>query len=144
MANNTLLGFDFGERRIGLATGDRETQLCSPLTTLHSRDGAIDWPAIAKLIEQWQPAALVVGVPRHMDGTDSAMTARAARFARQLHGRYALPVHEADERTTSVQAEEIIRDNRGSGGRRRSNKGDVDKIAATLILQHWLEAGEPE
>ncbi len=140
MARNTVLGFDFGERRIGLAVADRETQLCSPLTTLLSPHGAIDWRAIGELLEQWQPQALVVGIPRHMDGSDSAMTLRAARFARQLHGRYGLPVHEADERRTSREAEDIIRDNR-SKGRRRSEKGDIDKIAATLILQHWLETG---
>lgn len=140
MANNTLIGFDFGERRIGLAVGDAETGLCSPLNTLHSKDGSIDWLAIGKLLDEWRPAALVVGVPRHMDGSDSEMTSRASRFGRQLHGRFMLPVHEADERTTSRQAEDIMRDNRCKG-RRRSSKGDTDKIAATLILQHWLEAG---
>lgn len=140
MSKNTLIGFDFGERRIGLAVGDQETGLCSPLTTLHSKDGSIDWGGIGTLLGEWSPAALVVGVPRHMDGSDSAMTLRAAKFARQLHGRFALPVYEADERTTSRQAETIMRDNRGQG-RRRSVKGDTDKIAATLILQHWLEAG---
>ncbi|MGB0865096.1 MAG: Holliday junction resolvase RuvX [Granulosicoccaceae bacterium] len=140
MGKNTLLGFDFGERRIGLAIGDRETGLCSPLATVYSKDGSIDWAAIKKHLEEWQPAALVVGVPRHMDGSDSAMTTRAAKFGRQLHGRFALPVFEADERTTSRQAESILRDNRGKG-RRRSDKGDTDKIAAALILQHWIEAG---
>jgi len=140
MGKNTLIAFDYGERRIGFAVGDQETGLCSPLSTLHSKDGGIDWQAIGKLLEEWQPAALVVGVPRHMDGSDSDMTARASRFGRQLNGRFALPVHEADERTTSRQAEDIMRDNR-SKGRRRSSKGDTDKIAATLILQHWLEAG---
>ncbi len=142
MSANTLIGFDFGERRIGLAVGDRETGLCSPLTTLTSKDGSIDWAGIEKLLAEWRPAALVVGVPRHMDGTDSEMTARAARFGRQLQGRFNLPVHEADERTTSRQAEGVIRNNRASG-RRRTSKGDTDKIAATLILQHWLEAGDP-
>lgn len=140
MSKNTFIGFDFGERRIGLAVGDQETGLCSPLTTLHSKDGSIDWDGIGSLLSEWKPAALVVGVPRHMDGSDSAMTLRAAKFGRQLHGRFALPVHEADERTTSRQAETIMRDNRGQG-RRRSVKGDTDKIAATLILQHWMEAG---
>lgn len=140
MHTNTLLGFDFGERRIGLAVGDRETGICSPLSTLHSRNGSIDWDCIGQLLAEWRPSALVVGIPRHMDGSDSAMTERATRFGRQLHGRFSLPVHEADERTTSIQANDIIRDNR-SKGRRRSDKGHTDKIAATLILQHWLEAG---
>lgn len=140
MPATTLIGFDFGERRIGVATGDRETGLCAPLTTLHSRDGSVDWAAIGAILAEWQPAALVVGVPRHMDGADSPMTARAARFGRQLHGRFALPVFEADERATSRQAEGIVRDNRARG-RARSRKGDTDKIAATLILQHWIEAG---
>jgi len=143
MAAHTLLGFDFGERRIGLAVGDRETGLCSPLTTVHSKDGSIDWEAIGKIIDEWKPAACVVGVPVHMDGSESPMTQRAAKFGRQLHGRFAVTVHEADERSTSRQAESIIRDNRSKGGRRRAQKGDSDKIAATLILQHWLESGEP-
>lgn len=139
--SDTLLGFDFGERRIGIAVGDRETKICSPLSTLHSKDGRIDWDAIADLLHEWKPSALIVGVPLHIDGNRSAMTDRASKFGRQLQGRFNLPVFEADERTTSRQAETIVRDNRGLG-RRRTSKGDIDKIAASLILQHWLETGD--
>lgn len=126
---STLLGFDFGERRIGVATGQTVTRTASALTTLHwGPEAPLPWDRIAALVAEWQPAGLVVGLPLHLDGTESEMAARARRFARQLEGRFGLPVHLVDERLSSWQAEAM--------GRR----GEVvDAEAARIILQDWLD-----
>ncbi len=137
--NGTFLGFDFGLRRIGVAVGQVITCGSNPLTTLTSQGNNPDWMAIKLLIDEWQPEGLVVGIPVHMDGKETAITQRAQQFARQLAGRFNLPVHSADERLSSREAESIIKHNRQSGRRNKSTKKDVDKIAATLILQTWLE-----
>lgn len=134
----TVLGFDFGLRRIGIATGQTVTGSASPVAVASATDGRPDWNVIDTAVREWAPDALVVGVPLLMDGTEQPVTHRARRFARQLAGRYGLPVHEADERLSSAQASRMLTDARQSGGRRRTRKGDVDRIAATLILEHWL------
>jgi len=134
------LAFDFGERRIGVASGQSLTATAAPLTTLHSPQGAIDWAAIGALIDEWRPDALVVGLPTHMDGSEMPLTDRARRFMRQLHGRFRLPVHAQDERLSSREAEALLRERRAGGQRGRTRKGDVDKMAAALILQRWLDA----
>jgi len=139
---HTYLGFDFGLRRIGVAAGQAITRSASPVTTVAARNGVPDWTAIDALIADWRPDALVVGVPLLMDGTEQPLTARARRFGRALAARYVLPVHEADERLSSAAAETLISDARASGGRRRTRKGDVDRIAATLILERWLAHGD--
>lgn len=131
----TLLGFDFGTRRIGVAVGQEVTGTARPLTTLRSPNGAVDWEAVSRLIEQWRPDALVVGVPLHMDGTEQEMTRAARRFGNRLRGRYNLPVHTVDERLTSDEAERLLRD----AGRGGAEKGVIDAVAAQLILQAWLE-----
>ncbi|MEM6985294.1 MAG: Holliday junction resolvase RuvX [Pseudomonadota bacterium] len=135
----TLLGFDYGERRIGVAVGHTETGLANPLTTVFNKADGTHWPALLDLVHTWKPSALVVGVPTHMDGTATSMTRRALAFCAALTERCALPIHQADERTTSRDAENIIKANRKQG-RRRAHKGDSDKIAAALILQRWMES----
>ena len=134
----TVLGFDFGLRRIGIASGQTITGSASPVAVAAATDGRPDWNTIDTAVREWAPDALVVGVPLLMDGTEQPVTHRARRFARQLAGRYGLPVHEADERLSSAQASQLLSDARQSGGRRRTRKGDVDRIAATLILERWL------
>lgn len=134
----TVLGFDFGLRRIGIATGQTITGSASPVAVATATDGRPDWTVIDTAVREWAPDALVVGVPLLMDGTEQPVTHRARRFARQLAGRYGLPVHEADERLSSAHASRLLADARQSGGRRRTRKGDVDRIAATLILERWL------
>lgn len=133
----TLLGFDFGTRRIGIAIGQEITGTARPLTTLHSRDGSVDWIAVSTLLEQWHPDALVVGLPLHMDGTEHERTRLARRFGNRLHGRYNLPVFMVDERLTSVEAEALLA---ASGVPAES--GETDRVAAQLILQAWLD-GKP-
>jgi putative Holliday junction resolvase len=135
-AHQTLLGFDYGRKRIGVAVGQQITRSATALTTVRARDGKPDWPAIGQLIAEWKPDALVVGIPYHMDGTEQDMTRAARRFCRQLEGRFRLPVYQADERLTSYIVESSLP--------AKSNNGhhDIDPLAARLILQDWLQQKE--
>ena len=126
MIDGVVLGFDFGTRRIGVAIGNRLTGRARPLTTVDVADNDARWKQLSALIDEWQPAELAVGIPRHPDDTPHAMTARCERFARQLEGRYRLPVARVDERYSSVVVE---------------HEADVDAAAAAVILQQWLDAG---
>ena len=123
----TLLAFDFGEVRIGVAVGNTLTESAEPLCVLPSVPTQQRFDAIARLIAQWQPAALVVGRPLHPDGAPHQMTARCERFARQLAGRFGLPMHLVDERYSSVQAL--------SDGARPEQ---LDAQAAAIILRQYL------
>ena len=124
----SFLAFDFGVRRIGVATGNSLTRTATPLTTV-AVEGEARLAAIGALIAEWRPAALVVGVPRHPDGAAHANTERARRFGRQLAARFGLPVHEVDERYTTTAA-------RAEGAR------DLDAAAAALILEQFLARTE--
>ena len=128
-----LLGFDFGAKRIGVAVGQELTRTARPLETLKSRDGGPDWAGISRLIEQWRPDALVLGLPLNLDGSDHEITRLARRFGNRLRGRYNLPVHTIDERLSSAEAEALLAE------KGRFDKSDVDKVAAQVILQSWLE-----
>lgn len=132
--STTLLGFDFGQKRIGVAVGQTLTGTARALTTLSNRNGAPDWEAITRLLEEWRPDALVVGIPFNMDDTEHEMTRAARRFGNRLAGRYNLPVYTVDERLTSFEAEQELGER---GGRYR--KEDIDMLAAQYILQAWLE-----
>jgi putative Holliday junction resolvase len=135
----TLLGFDYGRRRIGVATGQESTHTANALTTLNCPNQQPDWIEIGKLIDTWKPDALVIGVPYHMDGGEHEITQAARRFGRQLHGRFHLPVYEMDERLSSHEAESRLQEQRSSGRRKKGDKKDIDKLAAQIILQDWLE-----
>lgn len=132
-----LLGFDYGTRQIGVATGQSVTRQARPLTTLKARDGIPDWDEIAALIKEWQPGALVVGLPLNMDGSPSDMSQRAEKFARRLHGRFGLPVYTHDERLTTRAAKDRQQQQRGRPASYR--KDPVDALAAAILLQGWLE-----
>lgn len=131
----TVLGFDYGSKRIGIAVGQTISASARGLTTLQSRHEKPDWEAIGKLIEEWHPSALIVGLPLHMDGSEQELTQKVERFVRQLEGRYRLPVFSVDERLTSLEAESILEDNLGH---RRFAAEEIDKLAAQLILEDWL------
>ena len=133
----TLLGFDFGLARIGVATGELETGQASALTTVHAESDSARFQAIAALIAEWRPVALVVGIPTHLDGSEHALSARCRRFANQLHGRFGLPVLPCDERLSSVAAEAELS---GAGMKHwRERKSVLDAVAARLILQTFLD-----
>ncbi|MBK9132196.1 MAG: Holliday junction resolvase RuvX [Gammaproteobacteria bacterium] len=138
-SGRTLLGFDYGTQQIGVAVGQELTATSTPLATLASRNENPDWDAITRLIEAWRPAALVVGIPLNMDGTEQPMTESARRFARRLEGRYRLPVHLADERLSTVEAGRLLRESATDSGTRRSRRRrELDEVAAHLILQTWF------
>ena len=128
----TFLGFDFGVKRIGIAVGQRVTGTATALCTVNARDHAPDWAQISALIKEWRPDALVVGLPMHADGTDSAITRAARKFAQQLEGRYRLPVYMIDERHSSQAAADLLADEQNS-------KTGLDAMAARIILQDWLD-----
>jgi putative Holliday junction resolvase len=130
----TLLGFDFGNKRIGIAVGQCVTGTATALCTVTSNQGAPDWERITGLVGEWRPDALVVGLPRHADGTDSDITRAARKFAQQLEGRYRLPVYLMDERLSSQAATTLQQGDRGG-------KVGLDAIAARIILQDWLDTG---
>jgi len=134
--SGTVLAFDFGEKRIGVAVGEWALAQAHPLTTIRSEANAERFSAIAALIKEWQPASLVVGLPVALDGEAHAMTARCTRFANQLRGRFNLPVAYAEERLTSVEAGERLRE---SGHNAKSAKEHVDALAAQIILQCYFE-----
>jgi putative Holliday junction resolvase len=131
-----LLAFDFGLRRIGIATANLKTYTASPLTTLES-DRALLWAGLDRIVDEWQPAQLVVGVPES-DET-GAVASRARAFAAALAERYSLPVATVDETLTSAAAQAELADGRRSGYlRRRSARGRVDRAAACLIAEQWM------
>ncbi|NOX77062.1 MAG: Holliday junction resolvase RuvX [Gammaproteobacteria bacterium] len=132
-APRTLLGFDYGTSRIGVAVGQELTATATALVTVRARDGKPDWPAITLLIEQWQPDAVVVGLPLNMDGSFHDLSKRAQRFGNQLHGRYNLRAYFMDERLSSLEAERELR-----GKSRKVRAADIDKVAAKVILESWL------
>lgn len=137
-APDVVLAFDFGTRRIGVAVGSAITGRAQALTTLHHRDGP-DWDAITRLVAEWRPQALVVGLPLLEDGSEQAITGHARWFMRQLGTLFGLPVHAVDERFSSIEALERLRTQRATGARkRRLQKGDTDSMAAQIILEGWL------
>ncbi|MDT8383581.1 MAG: Holliday junction resolvase RuvX [Gammaproteobacteria bacterium] len=134
-----FLAFDYGTRRIGVAVGQALTGAATALGTVRATDGKPDWDAISQLIAQWQPDEVVVGLPLNMDGTDSELSRRAQRFGNQLQGRYNLRAHFMDERLSSLQAEEELRERPPARGRsRRVQAADIDQQAARIILESWL------
>lgn len=131
----TVLAFDFGTRRIGVAVGNTVTRVARPLATLMAQPEAVRAAAIALLVAEWQPSTLVVGVPVHADGTPHAMTARARQFARELADRFGIRVEHADERHTTQLAQAAL----SAAGAGRRGRDVRDQIAAQLILQGWFD-----
>ena len=137
---HVLLAFDFGEKRIGVATGNTLTGAAQPLGTVAETTTDGRFARIGALIREWQPARLVVGRPLHPDGAAHEVTARAERFARQLEGRFGLPVSLVDERYSSVAAQARLRA-QGRGARGRAAQGD-DAMAAAIILEQDLSEAQ--
>jgi putative Holliday junction resolvase len=142
----TLLGFDYGLKRIGVAVGQELTGTATALVTIRATEGKPDWEAITKLIKQWNPDELVVGLPLNMDGTFHDLSYKAQRFGNQLHGRYNLRAHFMDERLSSLEAERQMKNsqrapikNARQKKSRKIQKADIDKMAAKVILESWLD-----
>ena len=135
-----VLALDFGLKRIGVASGDTLTRLAHPRSTLRNGPQGPDWPALDRALADTRPARIAVGEPYNADGSVSALTEAARRFAAELAQRSRLPVDLVDERWSSQDAEERLRDARASGDRRRRvTKEDVDAVAAAVILERWFE-----
>jgi putative Holliday junction resolvase len=140
-APTLALGFDFGVRRIGVAAGDTLTRKASPVTVVTLGATGDDWQGLMRVVEEWRPGLLVVGIPYNEDGSESPMTQRARAFAGELGKRTGLEIACTDERYSSLEAEVELRDARHSGARvRRVCKEDVDRTAACIILERWLDS----
>lgn len=141
----TLMGFDFGTARIGVAVGETESGMAQPLIVINSEANDVRFGEIAKLIAEWEPAALVVGMPSTEDGSEHAMAPRCRRFANQLIGRFSLPVKFFDESLSSAEADEILREAGGKFSDWRERKRILDAVAAQRILQSYLDTSrEPQ
>ena len=123
-----LIGFDFGLKRIGVATANTATMIATPLTILRAHSGVHDWIAVSRIIDEWTPDLLVIGLPVNMDGSDGELSSRAKKFARRLSARFDKRTVMIDERLTSHEAKKI----------RPHEK--IDDLAATFILETWLNA----
>ena len=126
------LGFDFGSHKIGIAVGQSVTATATPLTTLSYVKHKPDWDGIERIISEWKPDTLVIGLPYQMDDEEAELAERAKKFARQLHGRFHLPVEMVDERLTSREASNRL------GKKACKDVTLVDSMAAKLILETWL------
>lgn len=130
-----VIGFDFGLRRIGVATGQTITQTASPAAIVKSKDGKPDWDHISQLFEKWQPVAIVVGLPMHLNGDAQALTQPARKFGQRLSGRYERPVFYIEEQLSSIEAENRMRPKPGQA---------IDDHAAQIILENWLCENIPQ
>lgn len=135
-ASGTVLSFDFGTRRVGVAVGDLSLGIAHPAATIDAEDNVTRFAAIERLVSEWKPALLVVGLPVHMDGTEHEMTRLARRFANRLEGRFGLPVELADERLSSEDAALALAE---AGTRPERRRRVVDQVAAQRILQDYLD-----
>ncbi len=140
MKTRVVICFDFGLRRIGLASGDTLTRTATPLATVAHHESGPDWPAIDRQVRLLGPDLVVVGVPYNEDGSPGTLAPRADAFAQALQERYGLEIARIDERYSSTAAHSLLREQRASGQRRRQlGKGDIDSAAAAVMLASWLE-----
>lgn len=135
----TVLAFDFGLKRIGIASGDTLTRTAAPRPAVPAKVGRPDWDAIGRQVKALQPGLLVVGAPYNVDGTPGALVPAARRFATELEHRFGLPVNMVDERWSSLEAAEALKAQRAAGDRRRRvTREHIDSAAAAVILERWL------
>lgn len=136
MNAKTVLGFDFGTKSIGVAVGQQITASATPLLSLKAVDGIPNWDEIAKLIQEWQPDLVVVGLPLNMDGTEQEMTHRARKFANRLNAKFGVKIVTQDERLTTTDAKARLFE---LGGFKALTKGQVDAVSAVLIVESYFE-----
>ncbi len=140
MTTNRILSFDFGLKRIGVATGNRQTKTAQALSTLPASNGQPDWHVLDKILQQWKPTLLVVGLPLAMDGSESIMSSAARKFGAKLSEHTGLTVNFVDERLTSVTADRILRESVEPGKKMTKKRaGAIDNLAAQLILQTYFD-----
>ncbi|WP_087023897.1 Holliday junction resolvase RuvX [Thaumasiovibrio subtropicus] len=135
--SRTIIAFDYGTKSIGVAIGQELTGTANPLAAFKARDGVPNWDDIEKLLKEWQPELLVVGLPLDMEGGElEAITPRARKFANRLHGRFGLQVELHDERLSTREAKSALFE---TGGYRALSKGNIDSQSAVVILESWFE-----
>ena len=123
-ANELIMGFDFGTKKIGIAVGQRLTETATPIGIIYNNRGKPNWGKIEQLVNEWQPSRFVVGLPLNMDDSDSKMSLLATKFAQELAGKFSVPAETMDERLSSFEV--------------RQHDKDVDDLAAVVILESWL------
>ncbi len=134
---STALCFDFGEQRIGVAVGEHLLASANPLTTIDNESNEVRFEIITKLVKEWQPKLLIVGLPLSLDGTETAITQLCKKFARRLNGRFNIPVLMIDERYSSVEASDMLNQ---TGVKGRAQKAMLDQVAAQTILQSYFDS----
>lgn len=137
---STVLVFDFGLQRTGVAVGNTIVGTASALQTLQSINQKPDWDTITRLINEWRPSQLVVGMPRNLDGEDVPITPSVEKFCNQLRGRYNLPVDEANEQFTSIEAGRRLKEVRQAGRKRKVRKEELDQLSAVIIFENWYQS----
>ena len=135
----TVLAFDFGLKRIGIACGDTLTRQATPCAAAAVQGGVPDWQAIAREVRALTPGVLVVGAPYNADGSEGTLLAAVRRFAAELERRFALPVQLVDERFSSLEAHEVLKARRAGGARGRIERAAIDSAAAAVILGRWFQ-----
>lgn len=138
--DSTVLGFDVGSRRIGVAIGSAFSVGARALAVIDVRADGPDWAALDRLHKEWRPQGLIVGDPLTLEGDDQPNRKRARAFARQLQQRYRLPVLLVDERSSSVEAARRFATERAEGRKRRRDAANLDAVAAAVIIERWLSA----
>ena len=138
--DGTVLGFDVGARRIGVAVGSAFGHGARALAVIDVHGDQIDWPAIDRVHKEWRPDGMIVGDPMTLDGGDQPIRRRAQAFARELRSRYALPVVLMDERASSIEAAQRFAADRAEGRRRKRDAAALDAVAAAVIVERWLAA----
>lgn len=133
----TIVAFDFGLRRIGVAVGQNITASANPIAVISNSDTGPDWQAISAILSEWRPARLIVGMPLHKDGSPSEMVKHINQFIGELK-RFSRPVETVDESYSSLEASELLKSERTLGLRGRINKEAIDSVAAMLIAERWL------
>lgn len=132
-----LLAFDFGLKRIGVAVGTRQTGTTQMLTPLAANEGQPDWDKVNRLLGEWKPDRLLVGIPLAIDGSELSVTPNARKFMNRLHGRFGIPVEAIDERVSTKEARQQLFD---YGGYKKLQQHSVDSLVAELLLQQWFNA----
>ncbi len=134
----TVLGFDVGARRIGIAVGNCISMSAREVGVLDVFDNQVDWASLSRWIKEWMPQALVVGDPQTLDGGDQASRQRARKFAIEIGRRYQLPVEQIDERNSSIEAAQRFAEARRAGTKKRNHAANLDALAAVIIVERWL------
>ncbi len=137
---SSVIGFDYGARRIGIAIGILDLKTANPLTTIIVPPSGIPWDEITTVIEEWKPNTLVVGTVDHATQNNNAIQKQVQNFCKNLNTRYHLPVETVDESNTSIKAYEILKELRSKGQRKKINKTDIDKASAAIILDSWFSS----